>query len=167
MLLVLLTACAGSARADYAQEVRLDKPLAWWRFDDQASASGAVARDQMGVHLGTYHGGVAVEIGVVTLLYLDRALAARAQARGAAGLTRAEVRDAVVEGALLRLRPVTMTKLAIVAALLPILLGTGAGSETMQRIAAPMVGGMLSVAVLTLLVIPAAYLVWRSRGLVR
>ena len=61
MLLVLLTACAGSARADYAQEVRLDKPLAWWRFDDQASASGAVARDQMGVHPGTYHGGAALE----------------------------------------------------------------------------------------------------------
>ena len=110
-------------------------------------------------------GGVAVEIGVVMLLYLDRALERRREARGEAGLTRADVRAAVVDGALLRLRPVTMTKVAIVAALLPILFGTGAGSEAMQRIAAPMVGGMLSVAILTLAVIPAAYLLWKSRGL--
>jgi Cu(I)/Ag(I) efflux system membrane protein CusA/SilA len=80
-------------------------------------------------------------------------------------LTREDVRGAVVEGALLRLRPVTMTKVAIIAALLPILFGGGAGSEAMQRIAAPMVGGMLSVALLTLAAIPAAYLVWKSRGL--
>ena len=72
-----------------------------------------------------------------------------------------------MEGALLRLRPVTMTKVAIIAALLPILLGSGAGSEAMQRIAAPMVGGMLSVALLTLAVIPAAYLVWRRMVLRR
>jgi len=110
-------------------------------------------------------GGVAVEIGVVMLLYLDRALERRREARGEGGLTRADVRAAVVDGALLRLRPVTMTKVAIVAALLPILFGTGAGSEAMQRIAAPMVGGMLSVAILTLAVIPAAYLLWKSRGL--
>ncbi len=116
-------------------------------------------------------GGVAVEIGVVMMLYLERALVRRAQGprpdsvEPVTGLTRAEVRAAVVEGALLRLRPVTMTKLAIIAALLPILVGTGAGSEAMQRIAAPMVGGMLSVAVLTLVMIPAAYLLWKSHGL--
>ncbi len=110
-------------------------------------------------------GGVAVEIGVVMILYLDRALAQRREARGAAGLTRADVREAVVEGALLRLRPVTMTKLAILAALLPIMFGGGAGSEAMQRIAAPLLGGVVSVAILTLAVIPAAYLLWRSRGL--
>jgi Cu(I)/Ag(I) efflux system membrane protein CusA/SilA len=110
-------------------------------------------------------GGVAVEIGVVMMLYLDRALERRREERGTAGLSRDDVRAAVVDGALLRLRPVTMTKVAIVAALLPILFGTGAGSEAMQRIAAPMVGGMLSVAILTLAVIPAAYLLWRSRGL--
>ena len=110
-------------------------------------------------------GGVAVEIGVVMMLYLDRALERRREARGLAGLTRDDVKDAVVEGALLRLRPVTMTKVAIIAALLPILFGTGAGSEAMQRIAAPVVGGMLSVAILTLAVIPAAYLVWKARGL--
>ena len=110
-------------------------------------------------------GGVAVEIGVVMMLYLDRALERRREARGAADLTRGDVREAVVEGALLRLRPVTMTKVAIIAALLPIMFGSGAGSEAMRRIAAPMVGGMLSVAILTLAVIPAAYLLWRSRGL--
>jgi Cu(I)/Ag(I) efflux system membrane protein CusA/SilA len=80
-------------------------------------------------------------------------------------LTVDDVREAVIEGALLRIRPVTMTKVAIIAALLPILWSHGTGSEAMQRIAAPMVGGMLSVAVLTLAVIPAAYLLWKQRGL--
>jgi len=107
-------------------------------------------------------GGVAVEIGVVMLLYLERALQHRREALGDTALTPADVREAVVEGALLRLRPVTMTKLAIIAALLPIMFGGGAGSEAMQRIAAPLVGGMLSVAILTLVVIPAAYLVWKT-----
>jgi Cu(I)/Ag(I) efflux system membrane protein CusA/SilA len=107
-------------------------------------------------------GGVAVEIGVVMMLYLERSLQRRREAIGTAALTAADVREAVVEGALLRLRPVTMTKVAIIAALLPIMFGSGAGSEAMQRIAAPMMGGMLSVAILTLAVIPAAYLVWKT-----
>ncbi|MBI3777851.1 MAG: efflux RND transporter permease subunit [Gammaproteobacteria bacterium] len=112
-------------------------------------------------------GGVAVEIGVVMLAYLDQALTRRRAARTERGqaLTRDDVREAVIEGALLRIRPVTMTKVAIIAALLPILWSHGTGSEAMQRIAAPMVGGMLSVALLTLAVIPAAYLLWRQRGL--
>ncbi len=112
-------------------------------------------------------GGVAVEIGVVMLAYLDHALARRAAARHTKGelLTRDDVHDAVVEGALLRVRPVTMTKVAIIAALLPILWSSGSGSEAMSRIAAPMVGGMLSVAILTLAVIPAAYLLWKGRTL--
>ncbi len=108
-------------------------------------------------------GGVAVEIGVVMLAYLDHALARR-RASGRP-LTEQDLRDTIVEGALLRIRPVTMTKVAIIAALLPILFSHGTGSEPMQRIAAPMVGGMLSVAVLTLAVIPAAYLLWRRREL--
>jgi hypothetical protein len=93
-------------------------------------------------------GGVAVEIGVVMMLYLDRALERRREAKRALGLklTPDDIREAVIEGALLRLRPVTMTKVAIIAALLPILLGTGAGSEAMQRIAAPMWGRMVRVA---------------------
>jgi Cu(I)/Ag(I) efflux system membrane protein CusA/SilA len=111
-------------------------------------------------------GGVAVEIGVVMLAYLDQALQRRETERQVKGqkLTADDVREAVIEGALLRIRPVTMTKVAIIAALLPILWGHGTGSEAMQRIAAPMVGGMLSVAVLTLAVIPAAYLLWKQRS---
>jgi Cu(I)/Ag(I) efflux system membrane protein CusA/SilA len=109
-------------------------------------------------------GGVAVEIGVVMLAYLDHALARRREARGGR-LTPEDVREAIVEGALLRVRPVTMTKIAIIVALLPILWTTGTGSEAMQRIAAPMVGGMVSDALLTLVVIPAAYLLWRQRQL--
>ena len=111
--------------------------------------------------------GLAVEIGVVMMLYLDRALAGRRERRENPALTREDVREAVVEGALLRLRPVTMTKVAIIAALLPIMLGAGAGSEAMKRIAAPVVGGMFSVAILSLAVIPAAYLLWKARGLRR
>ena len=109
-------------------------------------------------------GGVAVEIGVVMLAYLDQALQRRVAARGQR-LTADDIREAVIEGALLRLRPVTMTKVAIIAALLPILWSEGTGSEAMSRIAAPMVGGMLSVALLTLAVIPAAYLLWKTAGL--
>ena len=68
-------------------------------------------------------------------------------------------------GALLRIRPATMTKVAIIAGLLPILWSSGTGSEAMQRIAAPIVGGMLSVAILTLVVIPVAYLLWQQKRL--
>jgi len=107
-------------------------------------------------------GGVAAEIGVVMLAYLGQALKRRVEAQGGR-LTPADVREAVIEGALLRIRPIVMTNAAIIAGLLPILWSSGSGSEAMQRIAAPMVGGMLSVAVLTLLVIPAAYLLWRRR----
>ena len=112
-------------------------------------------------------GGLAVEIGVVMLLYLERALESRRKAAGDGKLTPADIREAVVEGALLRLRPVTMTKAAIIAALLPILFGSGTGSEAMQRIAAPVVGGMLSVAILTLAVIPAVYLLCQSHAFKR
>jgi Cu(I)/Ag(I) efflux system membrane protein CusA/SilA len=109
-------------------------------------------------------GGVAVEIGVVMLAYLDQALKRRETERRATGqkLSVNDIREAIIEGALLRVRPVTMTKVAIIAALLPILWSDGTGSEAMQRIAAPMVGGMLSVAVLTLAVIPAAYFLWQA-----
>jgi len=112
-------------------------------------------------------GGVAAEIGVVMLTYLDLAMKRRSEARAAKKqkLTADDVRVAVIEGALLRIRPVTMTKVAIIAGLLPILWSSGSGSEAMGRIAAPMVGGMLSVAVLTLAVIPAAYLLWQQRRL--
>jgi Cu(I)/Ag(I) efflux system membrane protein CusA/SilA len=109
--------------------------------------------------------GVSVEIGVVMLVYLNQAYDKyRQQAVAENRPVRAsELRQAVIEGALLRVRPIMMTVAAIIAGLLPIMLGTGTGSEVMRRIAAPMVGGMLSATLLTLLVIPAAFLVWRAR----
>ncbi|HEX2282625.1 MAG TPA: CusA/CzcA family heavy metal efflux RND transporter [Thermomicrobiales bacterium] len=109
--------------------------------------------------------GVAAETGVVMLIYLDQALRERQQRAIAAGraVTERELREAVVEGALLRVRPKMMTVAAIIAGLLPIMLGTGTGSEIMRRIAAPMVGGMVSATLLTLVVIPAAFLVWKRR----
>jgi len=103
--------------------------------------------------------GVAAETAVVMLVYLDAAWAeaqARCVAEGRAA-TGEDLHGAVMHGAAQRLRPKLMTVCAIMAGLLPILWNTGTGSEVMRRIAAPMVGGMVSAAVLTLLVIPAIY----------
>ena len=110
--------------------------------------------------------GVAAETGVVMLIYLDHALEEVKAARMAAGLalTRADLQQAIMLGAVERVRPKMMTVVAIMAGLLPILWSTGAGSEVMRRIAVPMVGGMVSSSVLTLLVIPAIYAIakgWR------
>ena len=110
--------------------------------------------------------GVAVEIGVIMLVYLNQAIRAHmatAKSEGRA-LTRGDVEQAVIDGALLRVRPIMMTVAAIIAGLLPIMLGGGTGSEVMRRIAAPMVGGMVSATVLTLIVIPALFLLWRVRS---
>ncbi len=103
--------------------------------------------------------GVAAETGVIMLIYLDHALAAVTAERAAQGraLTRADLNAAVMHGAVERVRPKVMTVVAIMAGLVPILWSTGTGSEVMRRIAAPMVGGMVSSTVLTLLVIPALY----------
>jgi Cu(I)/Ag(I) efflux system membrane protein CusA/SilA len=103
--------------------------------------------------------GVAAETGVVMLLYLDHALrdakaAAEADSRA---FTRADLHGAIMEGAVGRVRPKMMTVITIMAGLLPILWATGTGAEVMQRIAVPMIGGMVSSTVLTLLVIPAIY----------
>ncbi|PCI77005.1 MAG: CusA/CzcA family heavy metal efflux RND transporter, partial [SAR86 cluster bacterium] len=107
--------------------------------------------------------GVAVEIGVIMLVYLNQYRDAYIeQARTGAGITREGLRAAIREGALQRLRPIVMTMAAITAGLLPIMYGHGPGSEVMQRIAAPMIGGMISTLFLTLLVIPAAYLNWQQ-----
>ncbi|MDT8453376.1 MAG: CusA/CzcA family heavy metal efflux RND transporter [Gammaproteobacteria bacterium] len=113
--------------------------------------------------------GVAVEIGVIMLVYLNQAYAVQVQAaeKNNQHLTIENIRSAVIEGALLRIRPIMMTVSAIIAGLLPIMLGSGTGSEVMRRIAAPMVGGMLSAILLTLVVLPAVFLVWKSRLLVR
>lgn len=113
--------------------------------------------------------GVAAETGVVMLVYLDQALKDRREAAATEGrpVTVQELSDAVIEGALLRVRPKIMTVTAIIAGLLPIMWGTGTGSEIMRRIAAPMVGGMVSATLLTLVVIPAAFLVWKRRVVIR
>jgi len=103
--------------------------------------------------------GVAAETGVIMLIYLDHALAAvrTDRANEGRGLSRADLRAAIMEGAVERVRPKMMTVVAIMAGLVPILWSTGTGSEVMRRIAAPMVGGMVSSTLLTLLVIPALY----------
>jgi len=105
--------------------------------------------------------GVAAETGVIMLIYLDHAW----QTKRADGRrpTLHDLYDAVMEGAVERVRPKLMTVTAIMAGLLPILWGTGAGASVMKRIAAPMVGGMVSSTVLTLLVIPAVYSLWKER----
>jgi Cu(I)/Ag(I) efflux system membrane protein CusA/SilA len=109
--------------------------------------------------------GVAVEIGVVKLVYLKQALGVREKLALQEGraVNREDLSQAVINGALLRLRPITMTVATIIAGLLPIMLGSGTGSEVMRRIAAPMVGGMISATLLTLVVIPAAFLLWQGR----
>ena len=115
--------------------------------------------------------GVAAETGVVMLIYLDHAWEALKAKRRAEGKTPsvADLYEAIMEGAVERVRPKMMTVVAIMAGLLPIMWGTGTGSEVMSRIAAPMVGGMISSTVLTLAVIPAIYALvkqWRlSRNL--
>jgi copper/silver efflux system protein len=103
--------------------------------------------------------GVAAETGVVMLIYLDNALAELKAQCAAAGrpFTRADLAQAIMRGAVERVRPKMMTVVAIMAGLLPIMWSTGTGSEVMQRIAVPMIGGMISSTVLTLIVIPAVY----------
>ena len=103
--------------------------------------------------------GVAVETGVIMLVYLDQAW--HRLVKEGAELTDEMLEDAVWRGAGLRVRPVLMTATATIVGLLPILWGSGTGSEVMSRLAAPMVGGMISAVLLTLLVLPSIYLLWR------
>ena len=111
--------------------------------------------------------GVAVEIGVIMLVYLNQAYHEMINDHQSKDIstTKADVLQAVLHGAGLRVRPVMMTAAAIIVGLLPILYGTGTGSEVMSRIAAPMVGGMLSAVILTLLVLPALFYLWRSSSI--
>jgi Cu(I)/Ag(I) efflux system membrane protein CusA/SilA len=107
--------------------------------------------------------GVAVEIGVVMLVYLNQAYKHHIENKERVHTpTVSELREAVIEGALMRVRPIMMTVAAIIAGLLPIMIGGGTGSEVMRRIAAPMVGGMVSATILTLIVIPAVYFMWKA-----
>jgi copper/silver efflux system protein len=103
--------------------------------------------------------GVAAETGVVMLIYLDHAWEKIKRKCSAEGrhVTRADLREAITEGAVERVRPKMMTVVAIMTGLLPILWSTGTGSEVMRRIAVPMIGGMVSSTILTLIVIPAIY----------
>ena len=102
--------------------------------------------------------GVSAEFGVIMLLYLKHAWEARIEA---GKTTAAELLDAIREGAVLRVRPKAMTVAVIIAGLVPIMYGSGTGSEVMQRIAAPMVGGMITAPLLSMFVIPAVYLMMR------
>ena len=125
--------------------------LLWWLGHNLsvASAVGFIAL-----------AGVAAEFGVIMLLYLKHAW----EARLAAGKTsEADLLDAIREGAVLRVRPKAMTVAVIIAGLLPIMVGTGTGSEVMQRIAAPMVGGMITAPLLSMFVLPVAYYLMRRR----
>ncbi len=113
--------------------------------------------------------GVAAETGVVMLIYLDHALEAARAKRKIAGEkpTLEDLYGAVMQGAVMRVRPLMMTVFAIIAGLLPIMWGTGTGSEVMRRIATPMVGGMISATILTLIVIPALYALAKEFGIRR
>jgi copper/silver efflux system protein len=108
--------------------------------------------------------GIAAETGVVMLIYLDHAWRARSADGRRPGLR--DLYDAVMEGAVERVRPKIMTVAATIAALLPIMWGGGTGISVTRRIAAPMIGGMISSTVLTLVVIPAVYALWRERQIV-
>jgi Cu(I)/Ag(I) efflux system membrane protein CusA/SilA len=105
--------------------------------------------------------GVAAEFGVVMVIYLNHAVE-RWQIEGRLTGQHA-LGQAIIQGAVLRVRPKAMTVAVIVAGLLPIMLGTGTGSEVMQRIAAPMVGGMITAPVLSMIVLPAAYFLLRGQ----
>jgi copper/silver efflux system protein len=131
--------------------------MAWMQFNmSVAVAVGFIAL-----------AGVAAETGVVMLIYLDHALTERRAscATGGRNFTRADLRAAIMAGAVERVRPKMMTVTAIIAGLLPILWSHGTGSELMQRIAVPMIGGMISSTVLTLIVIPAIYATVKGRQL--
>lgn len=110
--------------------------------------------------------GVAVEIGVIMLVYLNQAYQDVKDecARSNSQVTKDKLAQAIMEGAGKRIRPVIMTVATIIIGLMPVLYGSGTGSEVMSRIAAPMVGGMASAVVLTLIVLPAIYYLWKVRN---
>ncbi|MEA3276196.1 MAG: efflux RND transporter permease subunit, partial [Pseudomonadota bacterium] len=107
--------------------------------------------------------GVAAEFGVVMLIYLDNTLK-RYREEGHLA-TVSDLKAAIMEGAVLRVRPKAMTVAVVIAGLLPIMLNEGTGSEVMQRIAAPMIGGMITAPLLSLFVVPVIYLLWKRREL--
>ena len=120
-----------------------------WALGHNLSIAGAIGFIALG--------GLAAEFGVVMLIYLKHAIERRGP-----GLTDAQLLEALDEGAVLRVRPKAMTVAVILAGLAPLLLSEGTGAEVMQRIAAPMIGGMITAPLLSMLVIPAAYLLMRQ-----
>jgi Cu(I)/Ag(I) efflux system membrane protein CusA/SilA len=108
--------------------------------------------------------GVAAETGVVMLIYLDIAYR-KYKSRYGDAFSKRHLQEAIEEGAALRVRPKMMTVVAIMAGLMPIMWSYGTGSQVMKRIAAPMVGGMVSATILTLIVVPAIYGLWKERTL--
>jgi Cu(I)/Ag(I) efflux system membrane protein CusA/SilA len=108
--------------------------------------------------------GVATEIGIVLLIYLDLSYK-RFRAQHGENFNRKILNQAIEEGSALRVRPIIMTAVAIMAGLMPIMWSHGTGSQVMKRIAAPMVGGMVSATILTLIVVPVIYALWRGWGL--
>jgi len=102
--------------------------------------------------------GVSAEFGVIMLLYLKQSWESRIRAGND---TQEDLLDAIREGAVMRVRPKAMTVAVIIAGLVPIMFGAGTGSEVMQRIAAPMVGGMITAPLLSMFVVPAVYLLLR------
>ena len=105
--------------------------------------------------------GVATEIGVVLLVYLDQSFKEFKNQHGV-NFNKKHLNEAIEEGSALRVRPIMMTVIAIMAGLMPIMWSHGTGSEVMKRIAAPMVGGMVSATILTLIVVPAIYGLWKG-----
>ena len=109
--------------------------------------------------------GVAAETGVIMIIFLDEAYERWEREGRLRSL--ADMREAIIEGAVQRLRPKIMTSSAILIGLLPIMWSHGAGADVMKRIAAPMIGGMVTSTLLTLLVIPSLYALWRGRRFTR
>jgi copper/silver efflux system protein len=128
-----------------------------WLLDFQLSIGAAVGFIALG--------GLAVETGVIMLVYLNNAYQRFREEIGDRAFTRADLRDAIVDGACLRVRPITMTESTVFLGLLPVMFSSGTGAEVMQRIAAPMVGGVFTVWLVALLVMPALYYLWHRRGL--
>jgi hypothetical protein len=155
---LLLDCFSGSALADTAAVATLLIPMMRKNGYPVPRSAGLIAAGVGFIALA----GVAAEFGVVMLLYLKHAL----QDRLAAGAppSAALVDDAIREGAVLRVRPKAMAVAVILAGLLPIVWGSGTGSEVMSRIAAPMLGGMVTAPLLSLFIVPAVYALLRRRG---
>ncbi|NBD94965.1 MAG: CusA/CzcA family heavy metal efflux RND transporter [Gammaproteobacteria bacterium] len=128
-----------------------------WLLDFQLSVGVAVGFIALG--------GLAAETGVIMLVYLNNSYRRLIDEFGDRTLTRVDLREAIVDAAGQRLRPITMTETTVFLGLLPVMLFDGTGTEVMQRIAAPLIGGVFTVWIVALLVMPAVYFLWHRRGL--